>query len=414
MNVDVMPIQTTDIIIIGGGLLGTSAAYHLAKRKAGNILLLERTDIASQATSRAACLLTRARTKPVLMRLVQETYDCIEAIEHETGETLGLQQVGSITAVSRPESEKGIDDLADAAGSFGIPFERIDARTVKQYLPWITPDTIRKAIYMPTDAFIDSAQLCNGYARAARLHGAVIRPRTGVKEILQENGRVKGVRLQNGEEVHAPVVIDAAGSWANILSVPLGIGLPMTPVRSHFWITESNPECFPAEQPFAVLPDARAFTRPDVGGLIIGIREPRCVAYDPQQLTASIEHTDFSPDNGWATLSECAGGFEPYFPGFRDLGIAHYVAGPSCYVPDAMFVVGSVPQMPGFFAATGCCGAGVAAGGGIGRLVAEQVLGTDTFVDGSLFDPLRLGKVDPFDPVFRQRCADARSHKKGG
>ena len=409
-----MAIKTADIIIIGGGLLGTSAAYHLARRKAGRIVLLERLDIAAQASSRAACLLTRARTKQVLMDLVQETYDCIGQMEAELGESLGIQQVGSVTAAATPASEEGINTLVTAAQSFGIPSEMIDNKTVKELLPWITPDTITSAVYMPTDAFIDSAQLCNGYAKAAKLHGARIYARTGVKDILFVGNHVTGVRLENGEEISAPVVIDAAGSWSNLLSYPLRIGLPMTPVRSHFWITEVNPELFPANQPFSVLPDARAFTRPDVGGLIIGIREPECVSYDPQKLPASIEHVDFTPDNGWLTLSQCASGFEHFYPHFRDLGIAHYVAGPSCYVPDAMFVVGPVPQMKGFFAATGCCGAGVAAGGGIGRLVAEQVTGCETFVNASYFDPLRFGKIDPFDPAFQRRCADARSNKKGG
>ena len=406
--------ETADIIIIGGGLLGTSVAYQLAKRKAGKIILFERQDIASQASSRAACLLTRARTKQVLMHLVQETYDCIEQIENELGESLDMQQVGSITAAASPATEQGIEQLITAAAGFGIPYERIDRREVKRHLPWITPDAITKAVYMPTDAFIDSAQLCNGYAKAAKRLGVVLRSRTGVKEIMKVGEKISGVRLDNGDEIAAPVVVDAAGSWANLLSYPLGIGLPMTPVRSHFWITEVNAELFPAHEPFAVLPDARAFTRPDVGGLIIGIREPKCISYDPQKMEKSIEYVDFTPDNGWATLSECADGFESFFPAFRDLGIAHYVAGPSCYVPDAMFVAGAVPEVPGFFAATGCCGAGVAAGGGIGRLVSEQILGLETFVDDSLFNPLRFGPINPFDAAFQQNCADARSNKKGG
>lgn len=406
--------ETADIIIIGGGLLGTSVAYHLARQRAGKIILFERQDIASQASSRAACLLTRARTKQVLMHLVQETYDCIESIEDELGESLGLQQVGSITAATSSASAEGIEQLISAASAFGIPYERIDHREVKRHLPWITSDAITTAVYMPTDAYIDSAQLCNGYANAAKRLGVTVKSRTGVAEILRSEGRVTGVRLENGAEISAPVVVDAAGSWSNLLSYPLGVGLPMTPVRSHFWITEVNAALFPAHEPFAVLPDARAFTRPDVGGLIIGIREPQCVAYDPQKMANTIEHVDFTPDNGWSTLSECASGFEMFFPGFRDLGIAHYVAGPSCYVPDAMFVAGPVPEVPGFFAATGCCGAGVAAGGGIGRLVSEQILGIDTFVDGSYFDPLRFGAINPFDAAFQKRCADARSNKKGG
>lgn len=409
-----MPNHTADIIIIGGGLLGTSVAYHLAREKVGKIILLERMDIASQASSRAACLLTRARTKEVMMHMVQETYDSIQQMENRLGEPLGLQQVGSVTIAASESAELGIKELAMAAGNFNIPFEEVDKKAIKDFFPWITPDNITRAVYMPTDAFIDSAQLCNGYARAARSYGVIIRSRTGVKEIISGSKGVEGVRLNNGELLYAPVVVDAAGAWANLLSHPIGIGLPMSPVRSHFWITDVNPSLFPAEQPFAVIPDARAFTRSDVGGLIIGLREPECVAYDPQTLPISLEDMDFSHDNGWSTLSQCAEGFESFFPGIRDTGIAHYVAGPSCYVPDSMFVAGPVEQIPGFYAATGCCGAGVAAGGGIGRIVAEQIMGVETFVDSSAFNPNRFGQIDPFDVAFRKRCADARSNKKGG
>ena len=117
--------KTYDVIIIGGGLLGCATAYQLAKRKAGRILLLDGNEIASQASSRAACLLTRARTKPALMELVQETYDCINEIETLLGESLELQQCGSITVASSEASLKGLEALEEAATRFGIPNERI-------------------------------------------------------------------------------------------------------------------------------------------------------------------------------------------------------------------------------------------------------------------------------------------------
>lgn len=409
-----MNIRSADIIIVGGGLLGTSAAYHLSCRNAGRIILFERMDIASQASSRAACLLTRIRTKKILMDMVQETYDSIYRIEEELGESLDLQQTGSLTIASTPASLQTIAELEQIAANYGTPVKRIDAESVAQYLPWINRNAVKEALYTPGDAFIDSAQLCNGYAKAARKRGVSICPRTEVKTILTSGGKIKGVQLDSGEKVYAPVVIDAAGAWANLLSYPLGIGLPMTPVRSHFWITENNPRLFPPGQPYAVLPDARAFTRPDVGGLIIGLREPECVAYDPGLFPSSIEYMDFTPDNGWSVLSLCAKDFETYFPALRQTGIAYYMAGPSCYVPDAMFVVGPSAQIDGFYALTGCCGAGVAAGGGMGRLIAEQILGEKTFVDEAPFSPSRFGEINPFDTQFQYSCALARSNKKSG
>lgn len=408
------PTSKYDVIVIGGGLLGCATAYQLTKRNAGKVLLVDGNDIASQASSRAACLLTRARTKPALMEMVQETYDCIREMEELLGESLGLQECGSVTIASSETSMKGLEALEQAACRFGIPNERIDKRKLKSLLPWIDENAVDTALYMPTDAFIDSAVLCSAYARAAARLGADIMPCTKVSSILAENGYVSGVSLADGTVLSADTIVNAAGSWANLLMRPLGIGLPFTPVRSHFWITGIDKERFPVNHPFTVIPDARAFTRSDVGAMIIGLRESCCRSFDPSTLTESLEDFDFEKGESWPVLDECAPLLEKYLHGMDTLGIAHYVSGPSCYVPDAMFIIGPVSPIKGLYTVTGCCGGGVAAGGGMGRLAAELILGMDTFVDPSYFSPDRFGKVDPFAPEFQKRCADARSNKKGG
>ena len=180
---------------------------------------------------------------------------------------------------------------------------------------------------------------------------------------MVEGERICGVRLADGECVEAPVVVNAAGSWANLLMRPLQVGLPFTPVRSHFWITKIDEGRFPAGHPFTVIPDARAFTRSDVGALIIGLRESHCQAFDPAAMTEKLEDFDFHKEAEWTVLDECASLLKPYLHDIEDLPIAHYMAGPSCYVPDAMFIIGAVHAYKGLFTVTGCCGGGVAAGG---------------------------------------------------
>lgn len=403
-----------DIIIIGGGLLGCATAYQLAKRKAGDILLLDGNDIASQASSRAACLLTRARTKPALMEMVQETYDCINEIESMTGEELGLQTCGSVTMASSEASLKGLEALEEAATRFGIPNERIGRDRLKELLPWIEADAVDVANYMPTDAFIDSASLCQGYAKAAETLGVTLMPNRKVAAITTSGDKVTGVTLADGTKLTAGIVVNAAGAWANLLMRPLHIGLPFTPVRSHFWITSIDSARFPANHPFTVIPDARAFTRSDVGALIIGLRESECQSFNPATLTDKLEDFDFNKSAKWTVLDECAPLLKKYLKDIDTLPIAHYVAGPSCYVPDAMFVIGALSQYAGLFTVAGCCGGGVACGGGMGRLAAELITGEHTFVDAKLFSPSRFGEVNPFAEDFQRRCADARSNKKGG
>ncbi|MFI3315177.1 MAG: FAD-dependent oxidoreductase [Rikenellaceae bacterium] len=409
-----MDNKSYNYVIIGGGLLGSATAYQLAKRGATGIAVFDRNEIATQASSRAACLLTRARVKRILMPIVQETYDCIDEIEKLTGDSLELQTTGSITTASGSVALEGLDALEEAANSFGIECSRIGNTRVKELLPWIDTSDITSSLYMPTDAYIDSSLLCSGYAAAAKILGVEYYSNCGVAQIISQSNKISGVRLDDGRVVNAPIVINAAGGWSNNLMRTLGVGLPLTPVRSHFWITEIDKEQFPSGHPFSVISDARAFTRADVGALIIGLRESECLSFDASTLTDSLEDFDFEQGAKWRVLDECAPQFKRYYNNIDNIGIAHYVAGPSCYVPDAMFVIGDIQQHRGLYTISGCCGAGVAAGGGMGRLMAEIVLGITPFVDATPFLPSRFGEVDPFSEAFQRRCAEARSNKKSG
>ncbi len=403
-----------DYIIIGGGLLGCATAYSLARYGAKRVALFDRNDIGSQATARAACLLTRTRSKLSLMQMVEETFKCIEEIETLTGDSLEVQQCGSITIATSESSLNNLQAQEQYASSFGIPNQRLTADQTKELLPWIKADSVTSALYMPTDGFVDAAMLCAGYARAAKLLGVECYSRKAVAEILTRGNAIEGVKLEDGTIIKAPKVINAGGSWANLLMRPLGVGLPFSPVRSHFYISEPREDIFPTGHPYAIIPDARAFTRSDLGALMIGLRESECLAFNPSELSASIEDFDFERGSKWTVLNDCAPGFKNYFPEIDELGIAHYVSGPSCYVPDAMFVVGKIEAYDGLYTACGCCGAGVAVGGGIGRLMAEIVLEKETFVDASQFSPSRFGDIDPFSVEFQKCCSDARSNKKGG
>lgn len=403
-----------EYIIVGGGLLGSATAYQLAKMGAKGILVVDRNEIASQASSRAACLLTRVRSKALMMDIVAETYRCIDEIEDLTGESLELQTTGSITIASSEGSLAGLKVLEDAANSYGIPCETIDNVRLKELLPWIETKDVLESLFVPSDAYIDSALLCMGYANGAKKLGVEYRSCIGVSEIIVDEERVQGVKLDSGEVLKSQVVINCAGAWSNLLMKSLNIGLPMTPVRSHFWISDVNKELFPAGHPFTVIPDAKAFTRADVGALMVGLREGTCLSFDPSTLTPSLDDYDFSKGGKWTILDECAPLFERFFPAIADLGIAHYVSGPSCYVPDAMFVIGEIERYKGLYTVCGCCGAGVASGGGMGRLMAEIVLGRDTFVDPTPFKPSRFGEIDPFSYEFQISCAEARSNKRSG
>jgi 4-methylaminobutanoate oxidase (formaldehyde-forming) len=234
-----------------------------------------------------------------------------------------------------------------------------------------------------------------------------------VKSVLLHQGAVKGVQTSEGN-LEGSVVIDAGGVWAGLLAWDLGIGLPMAPVRSHYWITAPD-SLFDRNQPFVILPDARAYTRPEGGQLLFGLRESKGVSVDPRRLPEDLSGFMIGrPEDERESLLEGYPLLHPLFPGLDKIGIAHYITGLSTYTPDGLFVLGPVPGIKGFLAAAGCCGAGIAASGGIGRAVAELAAGVPCTVELHPFSVERFGPVDPMSEAFQKRCADARSRKVSG
>jgi 4-methylaminobutanoate oxidase (formaldehyde-forming) len=199
-----------------------------------------------------------------------------------------------------------------------------------------------------------------------------------------------------------------------MLAREIGLGLPMAPVRSHYWISASQQAISP-EQPFIIVPEARAYARPEGERLLFGFREAQSVGVDPRLLPETMTGFVFKQDpSGWESLLEGIPDLSKFFPLVEEVEITHYIKGLSNYTPDGNFVLGALPGLDGFLAATGCAGAGLAMSGGIGRLVADLALGHVPFVDPAPHRIDRFGEVDPFDPKFIRRCADARSRKITG
>ncbi len=405
--------EIADVVVIGGGVLGASVAYHLGKQEAGHVIVLERSIVGQANSSLAAGLLTRARFKPALIQMVLETYQAIEDVEKRTGESLGLHRTGSLHAAVSTERKKEVKELAALASRSGLEVERLASPDAKRLVPWLDLAEDAEIVYMPGDGFIDGYRLAMGYMHAARRSGVEVREQTPVISILRDGDRVLGVETDRGA-IGAPLVIDAAGVWAGLLAHEIGVNLPMAAVRSHYWITASHPSFSPG-QPFVILPDAKAFARPEVSQLLFGLREPRSVSVDPRALPQEMAGYVFKQDpDGWECLMEGVPALAGWFPLVQEIGIAKYIAGFSNYTPDGMFVLGKFPGLNGFLASTGCSGAGIAMSGGIGRSIAELAVGKPASVDLEPHRVDRFGSVDPFDPEFMERCGQARSGKITG
>lgn len=402
------------VVVIGGGTIGTAVAYYLSKLGDAEVLLAERDTIGSGNTSSAASLITLARSKRSIIPLVKETMQAIEDMEVVLGESSGAMKVGSIHVAASEASEKSILDLMEIADEYDLNCEWLSADRIKEKLPWINIDKVLGGALMKEDCYLESTVLANNFAKVAKKNDATIRQYTNVRELLHEGGRITGVKTDE-EIIPCDIVVDAAGAWSNLLAIQVDEPIPMTPVRSIYWITGQRPDLFHPKQPMAIFPDASAYCRPEGEAMLFGIRDKAGVQVNPKDLPQHMHGFHLiKEEEHWDILMNEGGKFEEFFPELAEMEIAHCISGISTYTPDASLTIGNARHMKGFYIATGCSGAGVATAGGYGRAIAEMIYGIPVFTDIAPFHIDRFGAIDPFDTAFRQRCADARSNKKEG
>ncbi len=403
-------METFDHVIVGGGIIGASIAYHLRCKDAGSVLVLERNELASAASSRAAGLILQASTKATKTPLAQKTIETIPALEDELGQSVGFHDVGCLRIAASSERVAELEVIATDAATWGIPVEWLDQDEAQRRVPWLNTAAIQKTVFSPTDGYVDPYLLSMSYMQAAIARGAVVRPRTDVTDVVMEGDRIAGVMTKAGQ-ITAGVVIDACGAWAALFSARVGYPLPMAPVRSHYWISEPSP-AYRDEHPMTILSDIGAYTRPEVGGLLVGVQETHSVTFDARDLPD--DPAAFSATQGeehWDVLANAYADLARFFPNIEHARFSNYISGLSSYTPDGQIILGPVPGVSGFYVAAGDCGSGIALSAGIGDIVADVALGREPFVDIAPFRADRFGTVDPFGQEFRDRCAAARASK---
>ena len=400
------------VVIIGGGVIGCSIAWHLARAGQSDVVVLERNDVGSAATARAAGIVARGRLHLETLRFVARTREAMAELEAENGQSVRFHRVGTLRLAVTEERAADLEKMDGFLRENAVDVRNLDAREARERVPWLETSRARRISYVADDGYIDGYTLADAYARAARARGVRIRTRTAATRIVHDGERVLGVETDRGR-VDCDAVVAAGGAWGIPLAATMGVALGTAPVRSHYWITAPS-SGLPREHPVVYLPDAGAYARPEVGGLLLGVQEPRSRSYDARSLPDDIAQFSLSEEGEeWSALVEHADTLRPYMPRLDELPLAHHITGLSTYTPDGRFILGPGGAVRGFFVASGCNGTGVSASGGIGEALASLVLQKVPPVELSSFDPARFAGVDPFDPAFRDRCAAARAGKRG-
>lgn len=389
-----------EVIVIGGGVYGTSTAYHLATKGCRDVLLLEARDIGSQSTSQAAGFVRVLRTSALMTRMAQYAIEAFERFSAETGHDIGFRQPGAFLVALGDESAARLRGWTERGARFGVVSRLIPLEEVRERLPLLETGDVRAVAYEPRDAYLEPAEVAIGYARAAAARGVQIATGRPARAIEVEGGRVVAVRT-DGDRLEARWVVLAGGAWGPGLARRCGCLLPTVPIRHQLHITAPLSGVRP-ELPMVRFPELATYLRPAQGGLMVGGYEANPLSFDPGEVTDSLDVRRLEPDR--QALRDLTKRVTPFFPALDGAPIAAERQGLPALTPDGLPLLGEVPGIGGLLAASGDNVGGVSTSPAVGHLLSDLILrGTAPYDLG----PLAIGRFGARfrDPgTLRQAC----------
>jgi len=382
------------VVIIGGGIVGCSVAYHLAKRGCTDVLLLERRQLTCGTTWHAAGLVGQLRATHNLTRLAQYTTELYEGLERETGQATGFRQVGSVAVAS---SEPRLEELkrgASMARCFGLEVQILSAGEARERWPLLAIDDVVGAVYLPKDGRTNPVDTTQALARGARMRGARIVEGVKVTGILRAHRRVTGVSTEAGE-VRADVVVNCAGMWAREVGALADVSVPLH-AAEHFYIVTQPIAGLPSDLPILRDADASSYFKEDAGKLLVGWFEREAKPWGEQGIPESCAFEQLPAD--LAHIEPLFAGAMRRVPILETTGVQVFFNGPESFTPDDRYLLGEAPELPGLYVAAGFNSIGIQSAGGAGKVLADWI------IDGHA--PFDLWDVDI------RRCAPFQRNRR--
>jgi glycine cleavage system aminomethyltransferase T/glycine/D-amino acid oxidase-like deaminating enzyme len=382
-------------VIIGGGVGGTSIAYHLAELGWDDVVLLERSQLTSGSTFHSAGLVGQLRGSVSLTKMMMHSVELYRRLGDESEFDPGWTECGSLRLASSEERMEELRRQAGWAKTFGLPLEMVSADEAREMFPMMSIDGVLGAAWLPTDGYLDPSQLTNAMADGARNGGCRTFTNTRVTEIRVADGRVRGVGTERGE-IEAEVVVIAAGMYAAELGRMAGVRIPVIPMSHQYLVTQPFRERDPAN-PLPTLrdPDLLIYFREEGGGLVMGgyerQSEPAFLPYGPAGLDRIPP--DFNGrllEEDWDRFEEITENSKRRVPVMDEVTITRLINGPEAFTPDNEFCLGET-EVLGLFVAAGFCAHGLAGAGGIGKVVAEWIADGEPSIDLWHMDVRRFG-----------------------
>ncbi len=390
--------ERAQVVIVGGGVIGSSIAYHLTKLGWRDVVLLERKQLTAGTTWHAAGLITSAGcATETLLWMSRYTRDLCASIEAETGQATGFRPIGHLHLATTPGRLETLRREAAFVRGYGVDNQELSAREFGQLWPEARTDDVLAAFYVADEGRVNPADLTMAYAKGARMGGARIVEGVTATGFTRANGRVTGVVTDQGT-IGAEFVVNAAGMWARQVGALAGVSVPLQAAEHYYLITDTvgwaNPDLPVIEEP-----DRHGYYREEGGGILVGLFEPVAGPWALDGVPGEIAFASLPPD--WDRVGPYLARAMDRIPALHEAGVRTMFCGPESFTSDVGPLLGEAPELGGFFVAAGMNSLGIILSGGVGSLIAQWIVDGVPPVDVT---GLAIDRTQPFETSRRFRA----------
>jgi glycine cleavage system T protein len=357
------------VVIVGGGVIGCSIAYHLGKLGWSDVVLIERKQLTSGTTWHAAGLVGQLRQSMNMTRLARYTADLYRGLEAETGQATGFRQCGSVSLATTPGRMEELTRNASMAKVFGLPVHVVSPREIAELYPLANLDDVIGGIHIPSDGYANAVDVTQALAKGARSQGVKIFQDLNVTRIRHDGRRVAGVDTEQGS-VDAQYVVLCAGMWTRDLAASIGVTVPLQACE-HYYVLFQDVPGLDARMPVLRDYDHCSYFKYDAGKLLVGAFEPNARPWGTQGIPSDFSFGEIEGDFSH---------FEPVLmdamrrvPALEGAGIQKFFCGPESFTPDVRYHLGESAELENCFVAAGLNSIGLQSAGGIGKVVSEWI-----------------------------------------
>jgi len=394
----VVPEQAR-VVVVGGGVIGNSVAYHLAKQGWSDVVLLERDKITSGTTWHAAGLVvsfgSTSGTSTDFRKYTKKLYSELEA---ETGQSTGFMPVGFIELATSKDRLEEYRRVADFNRLCGVEVHELGPSEVRDMFPLCRVDDVEAGFYVADDGRANPVDVTMALSKGARMRGAQIIEGVEVTGITKDRlGQVSGVTTKGGDAIKCEYVVNCAGMWARQFGELCGVNIPNQAAEHYYLITEAMSEVDPS-WPVIEDPSNYTYIRPEGGGLMVGLFESQAAAWNVDKIPSDFSFGEIDPD--WERMAPFVEAAMSRVPLSAEAGVKKFFCGPESFTPDLAPLIGEAPEVKNYFVAAGLNSIGILTGGGVGRCVANWIVNGKPDVDVTGINIDRMHKYQS-NPLYR-------------